>query len=114
MRSLPVIIAALSLLACTSGAAAGVRGGPPPFPTLPGTWSHAEINITIRKHQHTLILDRGRVLQGSFQQILVHRADGTNVTIPLSARTIVTPRRYTFAPLHRGLYVTTIIVDAGA
>ena len=113
MRRLVATLAALSLLACTSGAAAGVRGGPPPFPDLPGSWSHAEINVTIKRQQHTLILDRGRILQASAQQLVVHRSDGINVTIPLSSSTIVTPRRFTVFTLHRGLYVTTMIVDDG-
>jgi hypothetical protein len=66
MRKLALLLAALSLLVC-AGAAAGaldVRGvpQPPQIPRIPGTWSHAEINVTIRKVPHTLIVDRGKII----------------------------------------------------
>ena len=59
MRRLATLLAALSLMALAGTALAG-GGGVPPFPRLPGAWSHAEINVTIKRTQHTLILDRGR------------------------------------------------------
>lgn len=116
MRRLIATLAALSLLAYASGAAAGVRNGspqPPSFPDLPGSWSHAEINVTIKKQPHTLILDRGRVLQASQQQLVLRRGDGTTATISVSPATVVTPRRFTLASIRRGLFAETMIVDDG-
>jgi len=62
MRKLAVLFAALSLLAC-AGTAAGAGGAPPQIPRIPGTWSHAEINVTIRRVPHTLIVDRGKIAE---------------------------------------------------
>ena len=90
MRWLAVAFAALSLsgLAGAAGAAAV-----PPFPRLPGTWSHAEINVTLNKKPHTLSLDRGKITKVSGTQLTLREKTGgvvTVVTVPLSASAIVT------------------------
>jgi len=116
MRRLAVILAALSLLA-TAGIAGA--GGVPPFPHLPGAWSHAEINIKI-KHDpqpHTLILDRGRIKELSGTQLTLREADGTTAIVPLSTATIVTLKRVkraTIFMLRRGMSVETMSIDGGA
>src|SRR3954447_868793 len=116
MRRLAVIIAALSLLACTSGAAAGVRGGAPPFPELPGDWSHAEINVKIKGVPHTLILDNGRIIQASAQQITLREPDGSVVPVSVAPSTIVVLRKRTVfaSALRRGMYAQTMRIDDGA
>jgi len=116
MRRLAVIIAALSLLACTSGAAAGVRGGPPPFPELSGSWSHAEINVKIKGVPHTLILDNGRIIQASAQQITLREPDGSVVPVSVAPSTIVVLRKRTVftSALRRGMHAQTMRIDDGA
>ncbi|MCW2965312.1 MAG: hypothetical protein JWO17_2564 [Actinomycetia bacterium] len=115
MRKLAALIAALSLLAC-AGAAAGAGGAPPQIPKIPGTWSHAEINVTIKKQQHTLIVDRGKITEITTTQLTLHRQDGTTVPIPLTAQTIVTldNKPATISSLRRRMTATTLLVDGGA
>ena len=114
MRRLAVLLASLSLFA-TAGVAAGAGGGPPQIPRIPGTWSHAEINVTIKKQPHTLILDRGRVSQVTTSQITLREGAGGNVAIPVSAQTIVTldGRRASITDLRRRMFATTMRVDGG-
>jgi hypothetical protein len=114
MRRLAVPLVALSLLAFT-GAAAGSRSGPPAIPTIPGNWSHAEINVKINRAPHTLILDRGRITQASDGQVTL-RELGTAATIPLSADTIIVFRGVSIdgSQLRRGLYAETMRIDGGA
>ena len=115
MRRLAVPLAALSLLAFTSGAAAGVRGGPPPFPTLPGNWSHAEINVKIKRVVHTLILDHGRIIQASPQQITLREPDGSVVPVGLSPSTLIVKGRRSVSTqaLRKGMTVDTMRIDDG-
>ncbi|HEY8644284.1 MAG TPA: hypothetical protein VIL77_00205 [Gaiellaceae bacterium] len=115
MRKLAVLFAALSLLAC-AGTAAGAGGAPPQIPRIPGTWSHAEINVTIKNVQHTLILDRGKIAEITTTQLTLRERDGTMVVIPLSFQTIVTvdgavARVFN---LRRRMTATTLRVDGGA
>jgi len=115
MRKLAILFAALSLLAC-AGTAAGAGGGPPQIPRIPGTWSHAEINVTIKNVQHTLILDRGKIAEITTTQLTLRERDGTTVVIPLSFQTIVTvdgavARVFN---LRRRMTATTLRVDGGA
>src|SRR4051794_14670120 len=116
MRRLAVTIAALSLLACTSGAAAGVRGGPPPFPHLPRNWSPAAINVKIKGSPHTLILDHGRITQVSLQQLTLREPDGSIETIGLNPSTIVTIGKRTSSAfsLRRRQVAETMRIDDGA
>jgi hypothetical protein len=114
MRRLAVLFAALSLLACA--AAAGAGGGPPQIPRIPGTWSHAEINVTIRKVPHTLIVDRGKIAEITTTQLVLREGAGVKQVIPLSAQTIVTldGSPATISDLRRRMTATTLRVDGGA
>jgi hypothetical protein len=114
MRRLAVLLASLSLLAF-AGVAAGRGGAPPQIPRIPGTWSHAEINVRIKKHPHTLILDRGRVLQVTTSQITLREAAGGDTPIPVSAETLVTidGRRASITDLRRRMFATTMQIDGG-
>jgi hypothetical protein len=114
MRRLAVLFAALSLLACA--AAAGAGGGPPQIPRIPGTWSHAEINVTIKKVPHTLIVDRGKVAEITTTQVTLREGAGVMVTIPLTGQTIVTldGEPATVSHLRRRMTATTLRVDGGA
>jgi hypothetical protein len=114
MRKLAVLFAALSLLAC-AGVAAGAGGAPPQIPRIPGTWSHAEINVTIRKVPHTLIVDRGKIAEITTTQLTLREGAGVNVVIPLSAQTIVMidGAPATISNLRRRMTATTLRVDGG-
>ena len=114
MRKLAVLFAALSLLAC-AGTAAGAGGAPPQIPRIPGTWSHAEINVTIRRVPHTLIVDRGKIAEITTTQLTLREGAGVNVVIPLSAQTIVMVARApaTISDLRRRMTATTLRVDGG-
>jgi hypothetical protein len=96
-----------------SGSAGGA--GVPPFPSLPGTWSHAEINVSINKKPHTLILDRGKVTKVSGTELTIHRRDGTNVAVPLSpsAIVVINKRAATIYALKKRMNVQTMRIDEG-
>ena len=117
MRRFAVIVAALSLLAC-AGIAAAARGGgaPPPIPRIAGTWSHAEINVTIKRVPHTLILDRGKIMQITTTQLTLHERDGSTAVIPLINQTIVTVggAPASISSLRRRMTAQTMRIDGGA
>ena len=115
MRKLAVLFAVLSLLAC-AGVAAGAGGAPPQIPRIPGTWSHAEINVTIRKVPHTLIVDRGKIAEITATQVTLREGAGITASIPLNPETIVMldGRPATISSLRRRMTATTLRVDGGA
>jgi hypothetical protein len=112
MRRYLALFAALSLLAFAGAASAGVREAPPQFPQLgPGKWSHAEINVKIRRQWHTVILDHGQITDLTPTQLTLREFDGHTAVIPIDGRTIVMgPRRL---GLHKGLFAQTMIIDGG-
>ena len=116
MRRLALIVTALAL-ACAGTAFAG--GGKllkvPPIPRVPGQWTHVEINRKIGKTPHTLILDRGRIVQASATQITV-RELGSPVVIPLSPQTLVVIDGLAATPndLRRKMTAVTMRIDGGA
>jgi hypothetical protein len=116
MRRLAVLIVALSLLAYAGAAAAGLRSVPPQFPKLSGRWSHAEINVTIRRQQHTLVLDHGQIARVGPNQIVLRRFDGTVATVPVGSSTIVTLAGVAtdVTGLRKGEFAQSMIVDDGA
>jgi hypothetical protein len=115
MRRFAILFAALTLLAC-AGPAAGAGGGPPQIPRIPGTWSHAEINVTIKKVPHTLIVDRGKIAEITTTQLVLREGAGVNEVIPLSAQTLITldGQPATISDLRRRMTATTLRVDGGA
>jgi hypothetical protein len=124
-KLLAATLAALSLVAPAASSASGGgggggggKGGVPPFPHLAGNWTHVEINVTIRRSAHTIILDRGRIVQLSSTQLTLRERDGTSVVIPLSGQTIVTQgvanRSVTVAAIRRGQFAMVMRIDGGA
>jgi hypothetical protein len=119
MRIVIALVIALALVPAAAGAATA-RKGPPPFPQLPGDWSHAEINVKIKGVPHTLILDRGRIVRVTATGITLRAPDGTKPTIPISATTEITFGRgrahFAVGPaaLRRGLFALTMRIDGGA
>jgi len=88
----------------------------PPFPRLPGAWSHAEINVTIKRTPHTLILDRGRIVQVNSSQLTLRERDGSVVVVPLSQSTIVVLDAVpsTVLDLKKRMDTQTMRIDGGA
>ena len=116
MRRLAIVLTAISLAAAGTAFAAGAAKVPPiPDPACPGLWSHVEINRKIGKTPHTLILDRGKVIQASATQITI-RELGSPVTVPLSAQTLVVIDGLPATPsdLRRKMTVVTMRIDGGA
>jgi hypothetical protein len=114
MRRSVALIAALSLLAFAGTAAAGRHGGPPPFPQLGGTWSHAEINVSIKRQPHTLIIDRGLLVQSSVTQLTLRESDGTTVVVPVGPKTLFTGPRIRPRMVRHGVYYAmTMRIDGG-
>jgi hypothetical protein len=115
MRKLTVTLIVLSLMAAFAGSAIATRGVPS-FPRLAGAWSHAEINVTIRRIPHTLILDRGRIVQVSSSQLTLRERDGSLVVVPLSQSTIVTLGNVpaTVFELKKRMTAMTMRIDGGA
>jgi len=114
VRRLVVTLATLPLLAC-AGSAAGA-GGPPQIPRIPGKWSHVELNVVIKKVPHTLIVDRGKVVDITTTSVTIREGPGVTPTIPLTDQTIVTldGRHASIFNLRRKMTVTTLRVDGGA
>ena len=110
-----MLVATLSLLAL-AGTALGADGQPPPFPNLPGNWTQITINRKIGGVWHTVILDRGRIVQVSATRMTLLESDGTLVPIPLVPQTIVQPLPLglTVYDLRRGLNVDAMRIDTGA
>ena len=117
MRRLAIVLSAISLAAAGTAFAAGAAKVPPipPIPRVPGLWSHVEINRRIGKTPHTLILDRGKVLQASATQLTI-RELGSPVLVPLSAQTLVVIDGLPATPsdLRRKMTVVTMRIDGGA
>jgi hypothetical protein len=116
MRRLVVLIV-VSLLALAGVTAAGARNQPPPpFPKVSGNWSHVELNVTIHKELHTLILDRGKITQASATQVTLRETGGVPVTVPLSPDTIMQFRGFAVPPfaLRRGQFAETMRIDGGS
>jgi len=83
----------LAVLIVGSGSHFGRGGraapGIPPFPTVPGNWSHIDINRKIGRNWHTLTLDRGKITQVNAVQLTLREPDGTVTVIPLTPQAIV-------------------------
>jgi hypothetical protein len=109
----------LSILAATA-AAAGLAASAdairlPPPPNLPAGWSHASINVVIRKVPHTLTYDHGRVVSVSTTSLTLREPDASVVTIGIDPSTIVRieGQSATIDQVRRLEVATTVTVDGG-
>jgi hypothetical protein len=113
MRKLVVLIVVLGVL--TTVGAAGAASGIPPFPNVPGNWSHVDINRKIGRKWHTLTLDRGRITQVNATQLTLREPDASITVIPLTPQAMV--RVYgvdtSIYALHRGMTASTMRIDGG-
>ena len=99
--------AACTLALAAGGAAAAGGGGG----QLPAGWTHAEINVSVNRVPHTIVLDRGRVVTVSPASLTLREQDGNIVQVALSPATQVTVdgrpgqlsdiRRFSFAQTQR-------------
>jgi hypothetical protein len=117
MRKFALLIALVGALAALGATAAPAARTAkiPPFPNIPGNWSHAEINVTINGEPHTLILDRGRVVQVSATQVTLFERTGARVVVPMNAQTMVRIYGYpaTIYMLRRLMFAWTMRIDGG-
>jgi hypothetical protein len=115
MRKLVVLIAVLGVLTTVGTAGAASTTTIPGFPSIPGKWSHVDINRKIGLKWHTLTLDRGRITQASTTQLTLREPDGSLVAIPLTPQALV--RIYgidaTIYLLRRGMNAMTMRIDGG-
>jgi len=104
-----------ALVAAAFAAGAGAIKLPQP-PSLPAGWSHASINVVIRRLPHTLTYDHGRVVAVSPSSLTLREPDGSIVTIGIDSSTVVriAGRRSTFDQVRRREMATTVTVDGGA
>ena len=102
---------AVSALALAASAAAALPGPG----SLPPGWSHAEINVTIRRVPHTLIYDRGRIQSVSPSALTLREVDGSTATIPLvpETRVLIGGRPAAVTDLRRGMTAVTLRIDGG-
>ena len=112
-----VLFSALSsgLAAAVVAASIGAARLPKP-PSLPAGWSHASINVVVKRVPHTYTYDHGRVVAASPTALTLREPDGSVVTIGLDSSTVVriAGRPATIDQIRRLEMVTTVTVDGGA
>ena len=84
--TLPVLSAVAALALAGAGSAATILRGP----NLPPGWSHAEINVVIRRQPHTLTYDRGNVQLVTANSLTLKERDGTIWTINVAPTATIT------------------------
>jgi hypothetical protein len=114
MRRITVLVST-ALVAAALGVNAGAIRLPPP-PTLPVGWSHASINVVVRRVPHTFTYDHGRVIAVSSTSLTLREPDGSIVTIGIDSNTRVriAGRAATIDQVRRFELATTVTVDGGA
>ena len=105
------VAAAAAALLIAAGPAAAVRI--PRAPNLPVGWSHAEINIVIRRIPHTLTYDRGRVSSVAAESLTLLEPDGSVQTISVSPTALVTiaGQQASLVQVRPGEIAITVSVD---
>ncbi len=85
-----------------------------PTASLPGTWSHAQINV-IGPHgrPHTQIFDQGRVQSVTASSLTLKEIDGSVVTVQVAPNAVVVlnGRRGSFSQIQPGFFARTLGVD---
>ena len=103
-----------SLLAVSLASLALVGAGS--AENLPAGWTHAEINYSVNRVPHTLVLDRGKVTAVSPSSLTIHEADGSSVQVALAPDTqiVVDGRPGQVTEIRRGATAVTQRIDGGA
>jgi len=106
---LATAVAAAALIAPTAQA---VRL---PRPSLPPGWSHAQVNIVIKRVPHTLTYDRGRVVAVTPTSVTVRERDGSLWTVPVTSSTVIKidGQPSTIDQVRRLETATTVRIDGG-
>ena len=95
-------------------ALAGAALAGDPTALLPGTWSHAQINV-IGPHgrPHTQIFDRGRVQAVTSSSLTLKESDGSLVTIQVApgAVVVIDGRPGSFSQIQAGFWARTLGID---
>ncbi len=110
----PLLLLASSLVAAASAAGAGAAKLPAP-PSLPAGWSHASINVVVRKVPHTYTYDHGRVVAVTSTLLTLREPDGSTAEIAIAPSTIVriSGRPATIDQVRPLEVATTVTVDGG-
>ncbi len=105
--------AALVALATAASAGATLLAALPTPPA--GNWSHATINVTIKRAPHTLTYDRGRVESVTANSLTLVEL-GSPVTIPISpsAQITISGQPASLSQIQRLEIATTLRIDGGA
>jgi hypothetical protein len=113
VRTLTISAGSLLAAATLAGAAAAIRL--PRAPSLPPGWSHAQINIVVKRVAHTLTYDRGRVVSVGPDSLTLREPDGTMQTIGVDSGTKITiaGQPGTLDQIRRLEVATTVSVDGG-
>lgn len=108
-----IALAATVVAAALAPSALGAQHPLGPIGSLPAGWSHAQINVVIKRQPHTLTYDRGKVQAVTPAAITLRERDGVVVTVPVSSSTVVTVngRPATLAALHARLQAVTVSID---
>jgi hypothetical protein len=114
MRKTILATAAAALALAAGGTAAttsSLAGG-----LMPAGWTHAEINFSINRVPHTLVLDRGRVTAASSTSLTLLEQDGSSVDVALASTTQVNVdgRPGQLSDIRRGVTAVTQRIDGGA
>jgi hypothetical protein len=104
------VAATAAVLTGSASAAGGLFG---PVSGLPAGWSHAQINVVIRRQPHTFTYDRGRVVSVSPTLLTLRERDGSMAQISVSAGTRVTiaGRPATLAQIRPNEQLIAVSVD---
>jgi hypothetical protein len=102
----------LVLLAAAAACALAAKAANPTAGLPPG-WSHATVNVVIRRQVHTLVYDRGRVIAVTPTSLTLRESDGTMPTIAVApnAKIVIAGRPATLAQVRRLEIATTMSID---
>jgi len=113
VRKLTISVVSVIGAAVLAGSAGAMRI--PRSPNLPPGWSHAQINIVVKRVAHTLTYDRGRVVSVGPDSLTLREPDGTMQTIGVDSGTKITiaGQPGTLDQVRRLEVATTVSVDGG-
>jgi hypothetical protein len=109
VRKLSILI--LPVLAACLLAGSSEAGNP--LAGLPSGWSHATINVLIKRQPHTLIYDRGQVVAFTAGSLTLRERDGSVVVINVApnAKVVIAGRPASLSQVRRLEIATTMSID---
>jgi len=113
VRTPAALVSSVLAAAALAGGAGAIRLPSPP--NLPSGWSHATVNVVVRRVPHTFTYDHGRVVAVSSSQITLREPDGSIVPIGIDSSTVVRIQGHpaTIDEVRRLEVATTVTVDGG-